>query len=248
VFAELGETIANSIAAVEARQALHADTAVELELSVPDSDDVLTRIATACDCTVEYEGLAARSAEGCRLFLSAEATPESVAAALEDLVAVVDYQLLEDGTNRTTVEVVLSGDVLPARLVRHGASPRSLRATPTALTAVVHVPTSTDVREFLSLFGDPDADVDLVSRRTVTRSVETRADLLSSLFDPLTDRQLEVLATAYRAGYFEWPRANTGEDVAAMLDVSQPTVNRHLRNALRRLLDECFESGVPSVE
>lgn len=41
----------------------------------------------------------------------------------------------------------------------------------------------------------------------------------------------EVLGTAYFAGFFDWPRASTGEDVAELLGVPQPTVNRHLRLA-----------------
>jgi predicted DNA binding protein len=50
-----------------------------------------------------------------------------------------------------------------------------------------------------------------------------------------------VLRTAYFAGFFHWPRESTGEEVAAMLGVSQPTVNRHLRVAQQRLLAQLFE-------
>jgi len=42
-------------------------------------------------------------------------------------------------------------------------------------------------------------------------------DLYSAFLEKLTDRQLEVIQTAYYSGYFESPRENTGEDVAEML-------------------------------
>ena len=52
----------------------------------------------------------------------------------------------------------------------------------------------------------------------------------------LTDRQLEVLETAYRMGYFEHPkRANAGE-VASELDVTTSTFTEHLAAAQRKVL------------
>lgn len=53
---------------------------------------------------------------------------------------------------------------------------------------------------------------------------------VATTFD-LTVRQREVLEAAYRAGYFEWPRESTAEDVAAILGLSAPTVHGHLRKA-----------------
>ena len=52
----------------------------------------------------------------------------------------------------------------------------------------------------------------------------------------LTDRQREVLRTAYRRGYFEVPRAASAEDIAAELDIGPSTVVEHLRRAERNLL------------
>lgn len=99
-----------------------------------------------------------------------------------------------------------------------------------------------DVREFVELLEDRFREVDLSARRDVERSVGTKADLVGVLFESMTDRQHETLATAYYSGFFEWPRETNGEEVAAMLGVSQPTVNRHLRLAQRSLLEELFET------
>jgi predicted DNA binding protein len=50
-----------------------------------------------------------------------------------------------------------------------------------------------------------------------------------------------VLTSAYYAGYFEWPRANTAEEVADSLGISPATLHEHLRTAERKLLEQVCE-------
>lgn len=47
----------------------------------------------------------------------------------------------------------------------------------------------------------------------------------------LTDRQREVLAAAYEAGYYDYPRTATQDEVASTLGITGSTVAEHLRNA-----------------
>ena len=54
----------------------------------------------------------------------------------------------------------------------------------------------------------------------------------------LTDRQCEVLRTAYRMGYFERPRDANARAVAEALDISPSTFAEHLAAAQRKLLEE----------
>lgn len=54
--------------------------------------------------------------------------------------------------------------------------------------------------------------------------------------DELTDRQREVIRTAYDEGYYEVPREVTTGDIAAELDVDPSTVAEHLQRAERNLL------------
>ncbi|WP_223302167.1 helix-turn-helix domain-containing protein [Haladaptatus sp. R4] len=61
------------------------------------------------------------------------------------------------------------------------------------------------------------------------------------LAESLTDRQRTALETAYLAGFFEWPRNSTGEEVAELLDVSAPTFHQHLRHAQSKLLKTFFD-------
>jgi len=252
VFAELGETIAHSINAVETQRALHTDQRVELSLEFDAVDDVLGRLATEANCQTEFAGLAAHSEDETGLFVSVSAAPtERVTAALDSLVSVRGFRLVRefegddgDGESDATgalFEVTVDSGTLPARFVRHGARPQSIRASAAGIEAVVDVPTATDVRAFVEMLAETHPSVELTSRRSVDRTPEGEGGLAASLFESLTDRQLEVLRTAYFAGFFEWPRTSTGEDVAEMLDVSQPTVNRHLRLGQGRLLERLFE-------
>jgi DNA-binding CsgD family transcriptional regulator len=59
----------------------------------------------------------------------------------------------------------------------------------------------------------------------------------------LTDRQREVMETAYEEGFYEVPRAASTEDIAAKLDVDPSTVAEHLQRAERNLLSRHLASG-----
>jgi len=248
VFAELGESIANSITAVKTRQALYADAHLELTLRLDPSDALLSRIAREADCQVEYEGMGTHASDETRLFFSTtEADAASVESVLDDLVSVRESRLISESDDQCLFEATVSRDVIVSRLVRHGGSPRSMRADADGMEVVVNVPTTTDVRKFVEMLRDAYPSVELAARRDVQRATHTRRDLLQSLFENLTDRQLEVLRTVYFSGFFEWPRESTGEEVAEMLGVSQPTVNRHLRLGQGRLLKQLFDDEESSL-
>ncbi|RZH68787.1 PAS domain S-box protein [Natrinema altunense] len=248
VLTELGAGIANAITAVKTREALHAERLLELTLRIGGADDLLSRIATTTGARVEYEGLGSHSTDETLLFFETSGVPaDDVRSVLDDLVSVTDYRLLTETDGDCRFEATVAGDVVASRLVRHGASPRSMHATDDGIEVTVDVPTGTDVREFVETLRDQYATVELQARRHVERSMETGSELATSLFDALTDRQLEVLRTAYFAGFFDWPRESTGEEIAAMLDVTQPTVNRHLRIGQQRVLERLFEDDLPAA-
>jgi len=59
----------------------------------------------------------------------------------------------------------------------------------------------------------------------------------------LTDRQREVIERALEAGYFEWPREVTTEELAAQLDITRATLLEHLRKAESKLLTDALDSA-----
>lgn len=50
------------------------------------------------------------------------------------------------------------------------------------------------------------------------------------VFGDLTDRQLDVLVTAIRMGYYQNPRETTHADIAEKVGIEPGTVGKHLRN------------------
>ncbi|SEO58961.1 hypothetical protein SAMN04487948_103377 [Halogranum amylolyticum] len=59
----------------------------------------------------------------------------------------------------------------------------------------------------------------------------------------LTDRQFEVLQTAYERGYFDHPRRANATEIAAALDINQSTLREHLAAAQTKLLGDVLEDG-----
>ncbi|WP_255171572.1 helix-turn-helix domain-containing protein [Natrononativus amylolyticus] len=58
----------------------------------------------------------------------------------------------------------------------------------------------------------------------------------------LTDRQLEVLQTAYNRGYFERPKGANATEVAEELGITQSTFTEHLVAAQRKIFEDVLEA------
>lgn len=56
------------------------------------------------------------------------------------------------------------------------------------------------------------------------------------VLDSLTNRQYEIVRTAYDMGYYEVPRAVSTADIAQDLDVDRSTVSEHLQRAERNMM------------
>ncbi|QSG04082.1 PAS domain S-box protein [Natranaeroarchaeum sulfidigenes] len=64
----------------------------------------------------------------------------------------------------------------------------------------------------------------------------------------LTNRQREVLQTAYSEGYYDQPKGINGQEIAELFDISHSTVHEHLKAAERKVLRAFLPRDVPSQE
>ena len=126
------------------------------------------------------------------------------------------------------------------RLDRGGVLRRGT-ARPDGTELVVELPTETDVRRFVDRLGDRLPGLSLFARREHEASAASADGVARRLADRLSDRQAEALETAYEMGYFAWPRDHEGREVAAAMDITQPTLNRHLREAERKVFDTLLD-------
>jgi hypothetical protein len=109
------------------------------------------------------------------------------------------------------------------------------------LQIVFHAREFDDVQAIVGEFRERFDDVDI--QRLVRAPTGTSArDTVFVDRGQLTDRQLEVLETAFDAGYFERPRGATAQDLAADLDIAPSTFTEHLLAAQHKLLGDVLDT------
>ena len=247
VFAELGETIASAISAIERKNALLTTSMTRVEFGADDPAFVLTRLASEADCTLSYRGGARQTEAGSYVFVTVEDAPlDAVEAVANDLVAVDAVQRIGADATGGVLRLRLAQPFLAQELADHGAVLRSATASPAASTLVVDVPDTVSVRHVTGLVEDAVGGVDLRSKQT--RDQADRS-IHAEFFEALTDRQLEVVQTAFYSGFFESPRAHSGEDIADTLGISSSAFYQHTRAVQRKLFSVLFdERGVPQPD
>ncbi|MFB6172561.1 MAG: helix-turn-helix domain-containing protein [Haloarculaceae archaeon] len=110
------------------------------------------------------------------------------------------------------------------------------------LTLVFHAATFEELQTVVGDLRDRYPDVDI---RRLVRSPDSERSADTVFVDrgKLTDRQLEVLQTAYRMGYFERPRRANATDIAEWLDISPSTLAEHLASAQTKVVGDVLEEG-----
>jgi HTH-type transcriptional regulator, bacterioopsin transcriptional activator and related proteins len=243
VLSELGNTIAHTLNARETRATLQTDCVVELTLRFDDADTPLCRLARETGCTIEHQGFVPRSSGQIDVFFIArETSREELRATAKRSLAFDDLNCLSEGTDGALFRVRVSEPTLASRVTDEGAVVRSITIDAGVATVVLDVPHTAAVREFLDRLHQWHPNIELRARQSCERPLKTQQTFVMALEDHLTDRQREVLQTAYLSGFFEMPRVSNGQEVTDLLDVSQPTFSEHLRAAERTLCDVLFES------
>lgn len=246
VLGELGETIASATSATERKNALLTTSNTRLEFEIRDPAFVFSRLAHRADCTLTYHGGIQQTTDGVYVFVTvADAAVDTVVTAAEELVSINEIQRISED-DQAVLRLHLSQPFLALDLADHGAVLRSSTADAETATLVVDVPSSVDVRHIDQLITETFANVELLSKQSFDNAPSRT--LYSRFLEQLTDRQLEVLQTAYYSGYFEAPRESTGEEIAEALDISPPAFYRHARTVQRKLFSTLFDDiGVPAA-
>lgn len=241
VLAELSETIAYAFNVLESKKALVSESVVELEFEIRDPDIVALQLVKQTGCRFEFESLIPETTGMPRIFFTARgAPPERIREFIEQSEAVSQIRLITEQDDEVLFECALTDDSFIGTLLDHQAVPRAITAEGEIGNVVIDLPQSRDVRDFSEMFQSKYPDSDLLARRERERSIRTQQGFKAALEERLTDRQQEVLQTAYFSGFFESPRESTGEDIGDTLGVSQPTVNHHLRASQRKFLEMLF--------
>ena len=238
----VGETVGSVTHAINSQQFAAADRVVELSFETTDTES--SPFETELDaCTVRLDGVIqqADNTVFCYLSLTAGDPDRLVAAAAADdrirsarqLATMPEYSLLElvfeDSTVLATVTSV-GGEITQA----------SCEGKRSRLGAVF--PPTVDVRWVVETVQKYHPKWKLAAKAYRDKPDQTGLDTrLQTARGHLTDRQATVLETAYRGGYFEWPRHSTAEEIAASLDIAPPTFHKHMRTCQQKLVGSLFE-------
>ncbi|WP_290818870.1 helix-turn-helix domain-containing protein [Halovivax sp.] len=108
------------------------------------------------------------------------------------------------------------------------------------LTLVFHANDFEQLQDVMTALRDRFPSVD-VQRLLHPPLDETTEESVFVNRGKLTDRQYEVLQTAYERGYFERPKGANATEIAAELDIAQSTFTEHLVAAQRKILGDVLE-------
>lgn len=246
VLCELGETVASAINAVQRKEALRSDSAVELEYRITDSSAVLYRLAEAARCTIEVEGEVAKDEGTTLVFATVEGTsPRDVVDKVDEFVGITSAKTIRETADGGLVNLQVNGHFIASALTDHGAVFRNLRATPDGIRLVVDVPDSITTREIDEVVSNSYDSAELTAQRTHSQAAD-RTERRGWFDGELTERQLEVATVAYHSGYFDSSRDVTGRDVASMLGISHTAFYDHVRRIQRKLFASLIERSVQS--
>lgn len=240
----LADLTAFAIGASERRRGDASRQVVEIEFDIDGSALPVVQIAVAGGCGVNHIQTTSRT-DGTTLTLyelAIDETTENTLAAIETALD-ADAVTLERGPNRGELSVVTGEPWLPEMLDHYGVNVTTAAVDDDGARLVVELPPSADVRAVVEAIEARYPAVEPVARRERTRRDQSVGELQREIADALTDRQQEVIETAFRAGYYEWPHKASSEAVAERLGISQPTFAEHFWAAHRRIVDRLFDPG-----
>jgi PAS domain S-box-containing protein len=249
VLVELGRSIGYAITVTERKEALESEGTTELEFDTADDGLFMIRGSAETNSEIQLERTVRRSGGSFSIFYRVEGV---------DPGEVVELATAAPSVERT--QVISSDDEEPRGLIdvtaptwfgsvftEHGAVVREATAENGSGEIVVEAPRGADVRSLVDGFQERYPDSDLTAQRQRERTIRSLFELQDILQEQVTDRQWEALETAYSAGYFAWPRETSGEEVAELIGVTQPTFNKHLRTAEQAAFQLLLEREPPDT-
>ena len=194
--------------------------------------------------TFELEGLVPGEGNSLLYFVTMTGTsPDEVLTYAAEVDDVENARLIRDYGEGSLLEFSIGGEEPATTLTELGGHVTQFVTEDGSQRIEAEFTPKTDVRAVLSGLQSSFQSAELLSKQEVERSVQTADGFRRSLEDDLTTKQQSVLTAAYHAGYFEWPRGSTAEELADSIGVSSPTLHNHLRKAQQKLLTAFFDEA-----
>ena len=237
----LGRSIGTSINDVLTKQSLATDTVLGVGVDLYD-DLFLTDIAGELGTQFEHEVLVSSTGDGeIRAVVStdgvdAETVVETARAHAE--VHAVERLVSED--DGCVVQFRVADWPLVDLLSEFGARLEKVTADRQCLHVEFRAGTESNARGAVDALRERYDAVELVAYRE-EQPRQTARGFRESVHENLTERQLTALQKAYVSGFFEWPRAVEGQQLADSMDIVPSTFHQHLQAAERKVFGALFE-------
>jgi predicted DNA binding protein/CheY-like chemotaxis protein len=243
ILSRLGDVIGHAITAIERKNALIADTSLELEFHLDGVAEELIDLTANTDSKLAFDTII-RSDRGLLVYGQAERIGrETFQEVAEQTPVLEDLRILSSGQRSYEFECLTSGfDSLDTVIAPHGGHVASATIADDGFRFTVEFPQGRDKRQLVDLIESNCEGATLRAHRTVQREEPGIPDSRSVFLDRLTEKQRAALKTAYHAGYFEWPRATSGDEISELLGITQATFSQHFRAAEREFFSAVFET------
>jgi predicted DNA binding protein len=236
-FRVLGECIGIVASAVEKKKLLLSERVQQLEFEVTDPACLAVAVSneTDADCEIEYQTLTTDGCHLCYLYVKKD-TPQEVRDAVESIENISRADVVSTDTEGTLLEVI-KPDSGAEVMTDVGATVTQASAEGGIGRLTVEAPVEADVHKIVEAYTTYNTGSRLVAKREVDKSAATVEGLADTLDNTWTKKQRSAMQAAYYAGYFDWPRENSAEEIADTLGISPATFHEHIRAAERKLLE-----------
>jgi PAS domain S-box-containing protein len=219
------------------RDLLYADTVVEVELRSWDEGSFFVKASRVLDCRISFVGVVPEGDDAIRVYALLEGAPVERFLDLADGVETMsNIDVVDERDEDALLAVTVTGGSMVYDLVEGGVHVESVVSTHGETTLVLEVASRDEARNVVEAFIEDYPDSSVGSIRERDRPMRTRLELRNQLVDSLTEKQRNVLQSAFLEGYYDWPRRSTAAEVAARLGISSATFHQHRRLAEQKLL------------
>ncbi|WP_415381253.1 bacterio-opsin activator domain-containing protein [Halosimplex sp. TS25] len=217
----------------------------EVEFTVRDTKYPFVGASEAEACRFELAEMVPRQDGEYAEFFNVTGTDPQRIVDLAGDYETLEARVLREWDRGGLVEFAVVGDCPAMTLAEHGALPREVRSVEGSGRIRAEIPPPYDPSEVVNAFLDAVPDADLAAKRRIdsVTPIFSDAAFREALHTRLTDRQREVLRAAFEAGYYEWPRETTGQEVAEQLGITSATFSQHVHTAERKLFAAMFDAS-----
>lgn len=247
ILRELGALAGYALMTIEQRAADHSDGRTDMVFDVPvEETDPFAALADRLSTTVEIRNVSQRNRNANLSHCLVSDVDDDSILDIGSHIANIDAIKPIEGLDGSAFEITTVGESIAAKVTTLGVLIQRLRISPSSAELVVTVGRSKDPQQFSRRVDDVFGASEFKAKRE--SSLVESVPWLTLLSEKLTEKQHNVLRTAYCNGYFEPNRSQTGAEIASSLGIAQSTFSKHIRAAQRNLFSAIWNEPLPGTD